>query len=50
MKNFKITEKKNYSFLINGVIFKSIKLKNKFLSKNLKLNIIKEQSNSKNLK
>ena len=29
------------------MILKSIKLKNKFLSKNLKLNIIKEQSNSK---
>ena len=39
--------KKKLFFSDSQVILKSIKLKNKFLSKNLKLNIIKEQSNSK---
>ena len=38
---------KKLFFSDQEVILKSIKLKNKFLSKNLKLNIIKEQSKSK---
>ncbi len=38
---------KQLFFSDQEVILKSIKLKNKFLSKNLKLNIIKEQSKSK---
>jgi hypothetical protein len=50
MKKFKIMEKKKLFFSDKKIILKSIKLKNKFLSKNLKLNIIKEESNQKYLK
>ncbi len=47
MKKIKIMEKKKYFFSDEEVILNSIKYKNKFLSKDLKLNIIKEQSKSK---
>ena len=47
MKKFKIMEKKKLFFSDKEEILKSIKTKNKSLSKDLKLNIIKEQSNSK---
>ena len=46
MKKYKIMEKKNYFFLIKSN-FKIYKIKNKSLSNNLKLNIIKEESKSK---
>ena len=39
--------KKKFFFSDKRIILKSIKLKNKFLSKDLKLNIIKELSNTK---
>ena len=42
--------KKKFYFSDKKIILDSIKLKNKSLSKNLKLNIIKEQSNNNSLK
>ena len=42
--------KKKFYFSDKKIILDSIKLKNKFLAKNLKLNIIKEQSNNNSLK
>ena len=49
MKKLKNIKKSKKYFLEKEEILKNIKIKNKTLSSNLKLNILKELSNSKNI-